>query len=40
MHTNDSNPSIYIEFGAVVAVQVFLIIILSVLARHAKPDIG
>ena len=28
--------SIYIAFGAVVAVQVFLILILSVLARHAN----
>ena len=39
LHTNGSNPSIYIEFGAVVAVlavQVFLILILSVFARHTN----
>ena len=42
LHTNDSNSSIYIALGAVVAVQVFLILILSVLARHANviPRIG
>ena len=38
MHTNNgSNRSIYIAFGAIiVAVQVFLILVMSVLARHAN----
>ena len=39
LHTNGSHSSIYIEFGAVLAVlavQVFLILILSVLARHTN----
>ena len=36
LHTNGSTSSIYFEFGAVVAVQVLLTLILSVLARHAN----
>ena len=36
LHTNGSSSSIYIAFGAVVAVQVFLVLIWSVLARHVN----
>ena len=35
MHTNGSNSSVYVAFGVVVAVHVLLILILSVLSRHA-----
>ena len=36
LDANRSNSSINIAFGAVAAVEVFLILILSVLARHAN----